>query len=517
MIMNQPQQASSRVAFNTLILYAKMLITVGISLYSTRLVLNALGASDYGISNLIGGVIVMLAFLNVAMTTSTQRYLSFHQGKRNFDMQKKIFSNSWILHIVIGVVVVGFLFALLPFLFGGFLNIPADRIPTAKVVYYFMSISVFFTIISVPFTASLNAHENMLWIAIVNIIESIIRLGIAFCLFWFIQTERLMVYGILTAALSVVSFSLYAVFCLKKYSECCVINCKLDKPLLKELGTFSGWTLIGAFSALLSIEGIAIILNIFFGTVVNAAYGIANQVAGQLNFFSQTMLRAINPQIMKSEGMNDRARMLRLSMMACKFSFFLLAFIAIPFIFEMPAILKFWLKDVPDYAIAFCLLILISSLIGQLTIGLQSAFQASGKIRVYQSVVGGTRLFVLPVAYSLLKIGYAAYYAIIVMVVTDLFLTVFRIVLLKINVGLSINEYFKRVIYKCISPVVASSLVCWTSITLLDDEWYRFIITTVLSILSFFIAIYFCGLCTDEKTMVHSILNKIIEKWIRKK
>ena len=510
-MFKQPQQASTRVAFNTMILYAKMLITMGISLYSTRLVLNALGASDYGIFSLIAGVIAMLSFLNAAMTSSTQRYLSFHQGTKNFEMQKKVFINSWILHIVIGVFVVLLLMALVPFLFGRFLNIPVDRISTAKAIYYFMSVAVFFTIISVPFTASINAHENMLWIAIVNIIESGFKLVIALSLVWFIQPERLVVYGILMAVLSVITFLLYAGFCLKKYDECSVKNYQIDKPLIMELSSFAGWNLFGNLAWIGRTQGLSIILNIFFGTVVNAAYGIAQQIAGQVGFFSSTMLRAINPQIMKSEGMGERQRMLRISMMASKFGFFLLAFIAVPCIFEMPAILKIWLKNVPDNTVMFCSLVLVATMINQLTIGLQSAVQATGQIKIYQSVVGSILLLNLPVAYLLLKAGFPAYSIMISFICIEFIACMFRLFFLKKIAGLSILEYFIRVFLKEIIPISTIILVCWIITNYVDFE-FRFFLTGIISLLIFAGSIYLTGLCADERLLVNNLLRKVMKR-----
>ncbi|GHT07364.1 hypothetical protein FACS189432_02470 [Bacteroidia bacterium] len=480
---------------------------MGITLYSTRLVLNTLGASDYGIFDLIAGVIAMLSFLNVAMTVSTQRYLSFHQGKGDFETQKKIFTNSWILHIGIGLIIAVALFALSPFLFNGFLNIPIDRISTAKAVYYFMAASIFFTIISVPFTASLNAHENMLWIAVVNIIESILKLAIAISLAYFIQTERLMVYGSLMAGLSIISFLLYATYCLKKYRECSVKDYQMDKPLMKELASFSSWNLFGALGSVGRTQGIAVLLNIFFGTIVNAAYGIANQIAGQMNFFSATMLRALNPQIMKSEGMGDRQRMLRLSMMASKFGFFLLAVIAIPCLFEMPAILKLWLKNVPDYATVFCSLILIGTLVNQLTIGLPSTVQATGKIKIYQIVVGSIWLFNVPVAYILLKNGLSAYSVLVSFVCIEFLACSFRLFFAKKIANLSIREYFNRVFLKEIIPVTLSVVVCFFIVYFIHSD-FRFLLTITVSVIILCTGIYLFGLCKDEKLLINSMVRK---------
>ena len=509
-MIKQPQQASTRVAFNTGILYVKTLVVMGISLYSVRLILSALGVSDFGIFSLVAGIIAMLSFLNSAMTASTQRYLSFHQGTNDFEMQKKVFTNSWVLHLAIGAIVVVLLLLLTPFLFDGFLNIPADRIVAAKTVYYFMAVSVFFTIISVPFTASINAHENMTWIAVVNIIESIFRLGIALSLVWFIQAERLIMYGLFMALLSFVSFMLYAVFCLKKYNECNIKRYQIDKPLIKELTSFAGWNMFGALCGVGRAQGLAVILNIFFGTIVNAAYAVAVQVSAAASFFSQSMLRALNPQIMQSEGMNDRERMLRLSMMASKFGFFLFAIIAIPAIFEMPAILELWLKNVPEYAVAFCSLFLIVTLTNQITIGLQSAIQAVGKIKVYQTAVGGVLLLNLPIALLLLRWGFPAYSVLICAVIVEVIACVLRLILLKKIAGMSIKAYFKRVIFKGIPPLLALLAACWLITSYLTGD-FRFLITSMVSAGVFLGSVYLMGLCKDEKNLLDNLAKKVIK------
>lgn len=508
--------AVNKVALNTIILYAKMLITMGISLYSVRLVLDALGAVDYGIFNLIAGVIAMLSFLNAAMTISTQRYLSFHQGTGNFKMQKMVFSNSWVLHILIGLIIVILLELIALFLFDSFLNIPTERIPSAKLVYHFMVIAVFFTIISVPFSASLNAHENMLWIAVVNIIESVLKLGIALSISYFVFTDRLVIYALLTAGLSVVTFSLYSVFCLKKYEECNVKKYLINKRLMKELAGFAGWMLFGTLCGLGRTQGLAIILNIFFGAIINAAYAVANQISSQVNFFSATLLRAFNPQIMKSEGMNDRSRMLRLSMTTSKYCFFLLALVAIPSIFEMPYILSVWLKEVPEYTTIFCSLLLLVILTNQLTIGLQSAVQASGRIKLYQSVVGSILLLNLPISYFLLKFGMPAYSVLISSILLELVGCAFRVLIVKKIAGLSIKQFIERVILKGIFPIIILIATCWAITSYLSFD-YRFVVTYLVSALLFLLAIYLVGLCQDEKKQIDNLLKKMSTSLITKK
>ncbi|MEH6307398.1 oligosaccharide flippase family protein [Olivibacter sp. CPCC 100613] len=505
-------QAANRVALNTSILYLRMLVTTGITLYTTRVVLNVLGSTDYGLFNLVAGIVLMLSFLNTTMASSTQRFLSFYQGADDLPMQKRVFSNSMLLHIIIAVIIVVALEITGLFLFNGTLNIPVARLEATRFVYHFMAATVFFNVVVVPFNGALIAHENMVWVAIVNVIETLLKLGIALLL-TVLPYDRLMVYGALTALVSVVSFLLYAVYCLRKYADCSLngITAQADKPLLKELSTFAGWNLFGTLCGLGRTQGLAVLLNIFLGAVINAAYGIANQVAAQLNFFSATLLRALNPQIMKSEGANDRARMLRLAMMASKFGFFLLAIIAIPACFEMEAILNLWLKNVPPHTVVFCQLVLIATLINQLTIGLQSAVQAIGDIKYYQIVVGTTLLLNLPIAYILLSLHYPVYSVIISYAIIEFLACVLRMFFLKYLGGLSIGNYLSRVVYREIIPVTIA-LITGGLATKYIHYQHRFLLSIPLTCLVFGLSIYCFGLCADEKILIRNFTGKIKQK-----
>lgn len=488
-----------------------MFLTMGISLYSTRIVLNALGNTDFGIFNLIAGVVTMLSFLKAAMSTSTQRFLSFFQGKNDLKMQKSVFTNSMLLHIVIGILILLILEGIGPILFNGFLNVPSDRIETAKDIYRYMGVTVFFTILAVPFTGSLIAHENMSFIAVVTIIEVILKLLIAILLVY-TTSDKLQVYGILTAAVSMVSFLFYAVFCCKKYVECSFRNLfRVDKKLTKELTSFAGWNLFGSICGLSKTQGIAVLLNLFFGAVINAAYAIANQVSAQINFFSITLLRAIEPQIMKSEGADNRKRMLRLSMIASKFGFFLLALFAIPCIFEINSILELWLGVVPPYTSVFCSIILIGILVNQLTVGLQSAIQASGNIVAYQAVVGGVQLLNLPLAYFLLKCEQPAYTALLSFVFIEIVACILRLWFLKKKTGLSIGEYCSKVFIKAIVPLIVIVVACGLIVQNFHFP-YRFIITSIVSSIAFLISIYFFGLCSDEKGVILDLKVKVVKR-----
>lgn len=495
-----------KVVKNTSILYIRMLVTVGVALYSTRLVLNALGIVDYGIYGLIAGVITMLSFLNSAMAVSTQRYLSFYQGKQDPRMQKIVFSNSLLLHLLIGIILVAVLETAGFFLFNDFLNIPAERLSSAKTTYHSLSLSVFFTVVSVPFAGLLISHENMLWPAIINTIEVFIKLGIAASL-PLIKSDKLIFYGQAVTCTSIVSLIFYIILCSKKYNERSFkVRRDLNKSMLKELASFAGWNLFGAACGVSRTQGLAIIFNIFLGSTINAAYSIASQVSGQLNFFSSTMLQALNPQIMKSEGSGDRKRMLRLSMIASKFSFFLLTFIAVPCIFEMRFLLTIWLKTIPDYTIIFCDLILISLMANQLTIGLQPAFQATGKVKLYQIVVGTTLLLNLPIGFFLLKTEQSVYSVLVSFILIELLACALRLYILKLIAGLSILEYWKKVLLKEIIPLLSITCTAFLVTNFLHFE-YRFILTITASISIFIISIYYAGLCDDEKVIIHGFMK----------
>ena len=402
-------QSAKRVIKNTGFLYTKIVISIFISLFSTRLILNALGVSDYGIFSLIGGVISLLSFINGAMIIATQRYLSIYLGAGDMKKLKSVFGSSVILHLIIGFVIVLILEIAGIFLFNGYLNIPAERLGTAKIIFQFMIISTFFTINAVPYDASINSHEHMFFDAFTGILESSIKLGIAISLA-FTKIDKLIFYGLMIALMTILIRIIKSIYCFRKYEECRVRSLSnIDISLLKEMVSFAGWNVFGLFSSVFKSQGIAILLNIFFGVVVNAAYGIANQVNANLRAFSYNMIRAIMPQITKSEGSGDRERMLRLSILASKMSFFLLAFFAIPIIVEMHFILKIWLKTVPENAVIFCRLTLILSLLYQITIGTMTSITSVGNIKSFQLAVGAVEIFNLPVAYLLVKSGLPAY------------------------------------------------------------------------------------------------------------
>jgi O-antigen/teichoic acid export membrane protein len=293
-------QSINRVIKNTGILYAKMGITVFISLYTTRLILNSLGANDYGVFNIVGGSIAMLGFLNASMASATQRFMSYAEGAGNIEKLISIFNVSMVLHFLIALIMGAVLLGIGYFLFNGVLNIPSDRISAAKMVYYFMIVSTMFTVMTVPYDAVLNAHENMLYYSIIGIVQALLKLGVAYVVI-LTTVDKLIIYGLLMAMISLIIMMLMRVYCHRKYTECRISPKKyFQKNLMKEMTGFAGWSFMGTSTSMLGNYGFSIVLNHFFGSVLNAADGIAGQLNGQLLVFSNTMMKALNPAIVKA-------------------------------------------------------------------------------------------------------------------------------------------------------------------------------------------------------------------------
>ena len=510
-------QVANRVAKNTGILYAKMGVTVFMSLYTARLILNTLGAADFGIFNVVGGVIAMLGFLNASMTVATQRFMSFAQGAGDPEKQKNIFNVSVVLHLLMAFIVFIMLEIAGYFFFHNILNIPEARVPVAKIVYQFMIVSTFFTIISVPYDALINAHENMLYYAIVGIIEAVLKLAIAF----YITTtgfDKLTTYGLLMAVLPITLLIIQRIYCVRKYDECRInLRKYYRKTLFIEMSNFSGLSLVFSAASMITMQGISIILNSFFGVIVNAAQGIASQISGQLMAFSNTMLKALNPVIVKSEGENNRKQMLDASVIGNKLSFFLFTFFSIPAIIEMPFILHFWLKNVPEYAVIFCQLSLFRLCITQLTITFGTSISAIGNIKQYTIMRSIVYVAFLPTSYFMYSNGappFIIYINLIVLVIVSMFIDVYYMQKLC---GLSIKRFINDIFSRCAVAAVINSAISTLPIFFLPAGFLRFILVLLISSLTFFLSLFFFGLTKTEKKMIQMILSVTIEKIKSKK
>lgn len=509
-------QAAKRIVVNAGFLYGKMVIRFVIALWSTRLILQALGITDFGIFNLVGGVIAMLYFLNAAMSASTQRFMSYFLGANDLKKIKDVFRTSVILHLIIGIIVVIALEIIGLFVFNGFLNIPPERIPAAKVVYHFMVVSTFFTINAVPYNAAIFSRENMLYESIVGVAESIAKLGIALYLIDS-TSDRLILYSFLIALLTILTRIANSVYCLYYYEECRInLWGKIDFNLAGKMFSFAGWNLFGALCNVSRAQGLPIILNLFFGTIVNAAHGIATQVNGQLISFSSTLARALNPQIIKSEGGGNRERMLRLTVTTCKFSLFLLSFFALPFLVEMPYVLNLWLKEVPPYSVIFCRLLIIRSLISQLSRGLLIALQAVGKIKAYQAVVGTLIILNLPLAYLLIIWGFPAYSVFVGAIVIEIIAGGCRIWFAHKLADLKIAPFLREVWGYSTVPVILSLLLASTPLLFMEESFFRAILVGFISCITLPLLAKYIALSQNENDKIKELALSFLAQ-IKKK
>lgn len=503
-------QAAHRVAKNTGILYARMAITVFISLYATRLVLAALGVADFGLFNVVGGVIAMLGFLNSSMAQATQRFMSFAQGEGDLEKVKRIFNMSTILHAGIALLMVLVLEIAGYFFFNGILNIARDRLDVAKIIYHFMVASTFFTVLSVPYEAVITSHENMMFYAIVGVLESVLKLAIALYLANSAY-DHLVAYGFLMAALSIFLLLLRRIYCHRYYAEC-VFNFRkyYENNLMKEITSFAGWSLLGSASSMIANYGQGIIINVFFGTLVNAAQSIAAQISGQLGVFSLTISKALNPLIDKSEGAGNRGMMLKVTLGGTKISFFLLSFLYIPFLIKMPYILGLWLKNVPEFTVIFCRLLLIRNLIEQLYIPLTNALGAVGNIKKYQIVSSFLNIVPILVSFIFFSLGfpsYSLYVAFMLFSITMLFNVLY---FAKINCDLQVGEFLKNIIFNCFLVFILALLVSSLPLLMIPNEFIQFISVCVLGGFSYITFIWLFSLSGNEKLLLLNLKSQIV-------
>lgn len=498
----------NRIVKNTGYLYVKMAITIFVSLYSTRLILGALGASDFGIFNIVGGAIAMLGFLNSTMANVTQRFMSYAEGEGHFEKKVKIFNLSLSLHLFIAIFTVVFLLVLMSPLFHGVFNIQPDRIDAAKIVYLCLIASTFLTIVNVPYDAVMNAHENMFYYSIVGVFESILKLTIAFIC---VKTtgDKLVVYGVLMTCVPLISLTIMKLYCHKKYEECIIAPHKYwDWDLVKQIFVFSGWNFLTAISSLFSAQGIGIVLNHFFGTVLNAAQGIAQQVNGSLSNFSGNMMKALNPVIVKNAGAKNIKTMNNAILAGCKFSALLTMLFAIPISIEASFVLKVWLKNVPDWASLFCILQLVQTLILQMANSASTAVYAQGDIKFYaifKSVMNALPVLLVWLAFYF---GGSPIWLYVPMIAVwavggDIVIIIYA----KKKCGLSVAAYFNNVVKPLIGTALFMLVFGLSSGFIFQEGITKFLITCVLTTIGMFFSLMLFALRSEEKKQIYEMIS----------
>ena len=501
--------SNTRLIVNTLAQNIRTIINIVLSLYSTRIAMQALGMSDYGIYMLVAGIVSLLSYLSNTLIVTTQRFLSYSAGAGQKAEMRKVFANSYLIHWLMGFSLALLFAALTSLLFNGhLLNIPPDKMGEAKMVYLFVIVSVLFTFITAPFRALLISHENIVYISIVDVLDGMLKLGLV-CSLLFVEHWRLPLYALIMASVMLFNFVMQSCFCYWKYEECSLVPHirQFDMAICRKLMNFATWTIYGMACVYTRTQGVSIILNRLIGTIANAAYGVATQVYGSVLFLSQAIQNAFSPQIIKAEGSGDRQRMLHLAELSSKYAFLLLAIVVVPLSFEMPAVLSWWLDSVPPHAVTLCRFILLTSLCDQITIGLGTANQAIGRIRNYSLVVNTIKVLTLPFFWFCLHAGYGLEKAMWVYMGFEAICAMVRLFFLQNTAGLSIRHFVSHVFARVLIPLVAISLVCYLMVTYIELP-LRFLLTGVATVVTASITIWFFALGDAERQAALRMINR---------
>jgi O-antigen/teichoic acid export membrane protein len=484
---------------------------MGVSLYTSRIVLNTLGVEDFGIYNVVGGVVMMLSFLNSSMSTATQRFLSFEIGKNDYGQLKNVFSMSVNIHAIIAVAIFVLAETIGLWFLNAKLNIPVERMVAANWVYQFSVLSFMVTVLSVPYNATIIAHERMNVYAYVSIVEVVLKLAIVFALVWF-GYDKLKMYAILIFCVSVIVWVIYRFYCRRNFMES-NYSFFWDKSLYKTLMNFAGWNIFGNLAWVMMNQGLNLLLNIFFGPIVNAARGIAFQVNAAVVIFVNNFRIAINPQIIKSFAVGDNEYMKKLVFEGAKYSFYLLLFLTLPMLLETNIILKIWLKIVPDYAVIFCQLVLVSTLIQCFDASFGIVFQAIGKIKENQLMSGGTYLLILPVSYVLLKLNFpppAVFW--VQIAVTIIVAFVIKFYLLTKMFSMRPMDYLEKLILPVLKVSMLAIIMPILVKISMAEGFLRLFLVSCTSIFSVLVTIYYIGMNKETRLKTKNILMTRILK-----
>lgn len=504
----QANSNNKRIAKNTLMLYFRMLIIMLVTLYTSRVVLSALGVVDYGIYNVVGGLVTMMGLLNGAMSVSTQRYLTYELGKGDMLRLKQVFSTCMTIFMILSLIVIILAETIgLWFLYNKMV-IPEERMDAACYVYQFSILACILSLITNPFNATIIAHEKMDVYAYVSILEVALKLVIVYLLL-VIPTDRLITYGILILASQFIVALCYIIYCWKKFSET-HYHFYWDKPLFRELISYSGWNLYGSAAGLVKGQGLNILLNMFFNPAVNAARGIAYQINSAITQFFTNFYTAVRPQITKYYATGEINEMTKLVFRSSKFSFYLIMLISMPIILEAPYIVNLWLGQLPEYVVPFTRLIIAISAIDSMASPLMTTAHATGKIKLYQSSVGTVIILNLPISYLLLKLGgspMTVFYVSLCISVACLFL---RLWIVRRLVNFPVKQYIIEVFGKCVTICALSLIIPLAVHIMLPQSFANIVVVCCLSITASIVTIYYVGLDGHEKELIHNFVKKTI-------
>lgn len=496
---------TKRIAKNTQLLYVRMLFLMLVSLYTSRVVLNALGVADYGIYNVVGGVVTMFSVLSSSFSSSISRYITFELGRNDYEKLKTVFSTSLIVQIVIALVIIIVAEVVGLWFLNNKMNIPHSRIGTANWVMHCSILSFAINIVCVPFNATIIAHERMGVFAYLSILEAILKLGVA----WIVVVspfDRLKTFAFLILLVTICVQFLYGTYCKRHFDE---VKWKVifDKDLLFNMVNFAGWNTLGNTAYMLNTQGINILINMFFGVTLNAARGVATQVENVVIQFVNSFMTAINPQITKSYAEEKWDYMHSLVCKGAKYSFFLMLFVAIPICLETKQILTLWLKIVPDFAVSFVRWTFVTSMCTMLGNTLFIAQLATGRVRNYQIVVSLWGFLVFPLSWLAFKSDMSPVWGYIIYAIIYFVLIFIKIGLVKKSIRMPWSKFIKEVLLRCFIVAIVAIIIPFVLYLIQDSCWLRLVEIVIVSVIINTITIYFLGTEKSEREMIMSIIR----------
>jgi O-antigen/teichoic acid export membrane protein len=502
---------NKRIAKNTLLLYFRMLLTMGVSLYTVRIVLGTLGAIDYGIYNVVGGIVVAFAFFTGTMATASQRFFSYEIGRGNMVQLKRTFSMTMLIYCLMAAIILLLAETVGLWFLNHKISIPANRMAAANWVFQFSVFTFMLSMFQISYDAIVIAREKMNVYAYLSILDVVMKLVIVYLLL-ILPYDKLKSYGVLTFFSTLIITSIYRIYCIRNFRES-KFEYYWDKRMFKEITLYSGWNMFGALAGMFNNQGINIVLNLFFGPTVNAARGVAYQINTAISGFVQNFMTAARPQIIKYYAQGEKEKMLQLVFQSSKYSFFLLYIITLPLLLQTEYLLNLWLHELPDYVVSFARIIVITTLFESLSYPLMAAAQATGNVKKYQVIVGGCLLLNLPAAYLFVRFGYPPESTLIVMLVTTIICLFLRLVLLRQMVSLSIRSF----VYSVLLPVTLVSVLAFIlpfGVYYFGIEYgfMQFLLVCVTSIISGLLSIYVIGLKKNEKMKLKNWMSQFLKR-----
>lgn len=493
-------------------MYLKMVLSLFVTFYTTRVVLNALGITDFGVFNLVAGAVSLLGFFNGSMSNTVQRYLAVGLGKGEFSYLRQAFSISLSLNIIVSLILLIVLELFGMWGFSSFFNIPEGKINAAFWGYQIMIVITIISTIATPYNASFNAHEDLSLVSVIEMGETVLKLLGAFLLTVF-SNDRLVLYCAILLAIQFLILLIKIAYCRSHYQETrrFVFMKGVDKDLLREMLPFLGWNAMEACSWLGKNQGVAVLMNTFYGTIVNAAYGIASQINGPLVLCSSTLLNSIRPQIYKAAGEGNGKKMINLSIIASKFAFLVLLCVLQPFVFILPWVLKIWLVNVPEYSYGFSLLLISVTMTGYLSIGMNIAVQADGNVRLYQLVASLVILISLPIGYFVYSLSNDVYMFLIIMVIVEILSVAIKYFVASRVIEVKQSELYIKIVMPCVICLILCGITSYALYSLYDPGSDALLIGGYVAS-SFVVAgtiAFLVGLTRQERQIILSIFKTV--------